>query len=232
MANKPVKVLADLLTKKQILKQDLEGNTLFLVSGTLANGQVSSSLPIYAANGIYGRLYGTASYALNIPDYVNEVYTAGSVTGSGLISNPITLTDPLIIGTITSSYIYSPQITGTLYGTASYASNAGNINTTDIKNAYKRLRYQEVGFFDNDGTKIIELPSASLDGAAFPVSSFDYINVSVFVKEEERWLNDLLAVQLYTSSTNVFIELSAPSIDENYEYKLLVVNENPDDYVI
>jgi hypothetical protein len=43
---KPVKVLTDLETRKQILKTDSGNNVLFKVSGTLGNGAVSSSLPI------------------------------------------------------------------------------------------------------------------------------------------------------------------------------------------
>jgi len=47
MATKPVKVLTDLLTRKQVIKQDLDGNILFKISGSLNNGTVSSSLPRY-----------------------------------------------------------------------------------------------------------------------------------------------------------------------------------------
>jgi len=43
---KPVKVLTDLLTKKQILKEDSDGNILFKVSGSQNNGIISASLPI------------------------------------------------------------------------------------------------------------------------------------------------------------------------------------------
>jgi hypothetical protein len=43
---KQVKVLSDLLTKKQVIKEDSDGNVLFKISGSLNNGVVSSSLPI------------------------------------------------------------------------------------------------------------------------------------------------------------------------------------------
>lgn len=229
MANKPVKVLADLLTKKQIIKEDLSGNILFLVSGTIGNGIVSSSLPITASYFV-----GSGKYLTEISGSggISSVYTSGSISGSGLIANPIFLKDPLVIGTITSSYIYAPQITGTLYGTASYATNAGNVNTAALQNAYNRLRYTEVGYFDLTGSKIIELPTASLGGTAFVSNSFNQINVSVFVKDGGRWANDLLSVELYTSSVSVFVELSAPALDNTNEYKLIAVNEDPDYYII
>ena len=241
MASKPVKVLSDLLTRKQILKQDSDGNTLFRVTGSLEDGYVLTIIPLTASAGIEARLYGTASYALNaatasyamnVGSVISSVFTSGSISGSGLQNNPVFLKDPLVIGTITSSYIYSPQITGTLYGTASYAENAGNINTTAIQNAYKRLRYVETGFFDVNGSKIIELPTASYGGISFTSNSFNYINVNVFVKEDGRWINDLLSMQLFTSSAKIFVELSAPSLDNNNEYKILVINEDPNFYSI
>ncbi len=50
MATKPVKVLTDLLTKKQIIKRDTSDNLLFQVSGTISAGHVSSSLPIFGSS--------------------------------------------------------------------------------------------------------------------------------------------------------------------------------------
>ena len=228
MANKPVKVLTDLLTRKQIIKQDLAGNTLFLISGSLGNGYVSSSFPITASYFV-----GDGRYLTNVSGScgINSVYTSGSISGSGLEANPIFLKDPLVIGTITSSYLYSPQITGTLYGTASYAVNAG-IDVTNIQNAYKRLRYQQVGFFDATGSATIELPTSSYGGVAFISNSFNHINVTVQIKEENIWLNDLLSIQLFTSSNKVFVELSAPALNNTNEYKLLALNEDPNYYII
>lgn len=117
MAVKPVKVLTDLLTKKQIIKQDVSGNILFNVSGTLENGHVSSSLPITASYFV-----GDGSFLTNISASggISSVSTSGSITGSGLVTNPISLKDPLVINTVTASTGFS----GNLYGTASYAVQA------------------------------------------------------------------------------------------------------------
>jgi hypothetical protein len=308
MAAKPVKVLADLQTRKQILKLDSDNNILFRVSGSFGDGVVTIELPVTASDGITARLYGTASYALNAatasyvengggiasvytsgsitgsgtelnPVFLKDplvigtisashfyspeifgtlygtssyaftasyaenaggalvsVYTSGSITGSGLEQNPIKLTDPLIIGTLTSSYIYSQQITGNLHGTASFATTAEyaqNVtNVANIEQAYKRMRYQEIGYFNTAGEATIVLPTSSYGGASFTTNSFNYINVSVYIKEDGRWLNDLLSVQLFTASNNIFIELSAPSLNETNQYKLLAVNEDPDYYII
>jgi len=119
MATKPVKVLSDLLTKKQIIKQDLNGNTLFNISGNLENGHVSSSLPITASYFV-----GDGRYLTNISGSgsggISSVYTSGSISGSGLLENPIFLKDPLVINTVTASIGFA----GSLYGTASFANTA------------------------------------------------------------------------------------------------------------
>ena len=72
MAVKPVKVLTDLLTKKQVIKEDLNGNVLFKISGSLNNGVVSSSLPI------------TSSYFVGDGRYLTNITASGG--GSGVSS--------------------------------------------------------------------------------------------------------------------------------------------------
>lgn len=57
---------------------------------------------------------------------LSTVETSGSITGSGIISNPVTLKDPLIIGTVTASLGFN----GNLNGTASYATNAATASTS------------------------------------------------------------------------------------------------------
>jgi hypothetical protein len=172
----------------------------------------------------------------------------GSVAGGGATAgvgatNLASLTD-VLIGTPTIGQALVWNGTKWVDGTplnatsASYATNALTAShitdgaTTSIQNAYSRLRYQTVGNFDVTGSATIMLPSSSLGGYAFPTGSFNYIDVSVTVKQNGRWINDLLSVQMYTSSTNVYIELSAPALTSTDQYKVLAVNENPSDYVL
>jgi hypothetical protein len=232
MARKPVKFLTDLSTRKQIFKTDLSGNITFDISGSNGDGYVSSSYPITGAAGFYGDLYGSASYA-----HQAYTYTSGSVSGSGLPNNPVILKDPLVIGSITASTIQATEgFTGNLYGTASYAQyalNSQNVAIGDeLYSFYSRLKYQEVGYFDPDGSKIIILPTVSGGLPRFPTASLDYINVNVQVKEDNRWVNDILSQQTYISGANIVVELSAPSMDDTNQYKLLVSNENPEDFII
>jgi len=55
VTRKPVKVLTDLLTKKEIIKKDESDNVIFNVSGSLSTGHISASVP----------LTGTDAYFIN-----------------------------------------------------------------------------------------------------------------------------------------------------------------------
>jgi hypothetical protein len=84
---KPVKVLADLLTKKQILKEDSDGNVLFKVSGSNGTGVVSSSFPITASS----------------------EYITGDLMVDGVI-----YAKQLNVTTVTSSIIYETSISASI----------------------------------------------------------------------------------------------------------------------
>lgn len=131
---------------------------------------------------------------------------------------------------ITSSNSYFPS-TSSYALTAAYAENVIT-NNISVSNAYKRLRYSQVGYFDITGSAIVQLPTSSYGGISFTSASFNYIDVSVQIKQNNRWVNDLLAVQLFTSSNIVYVELSAPALTNTDQYKLLAVNEDPTYYII
>jgi hypothetical protein len=206
---KSVKVLTDLLTRKQILKQDEDGNIVFRVSGSLVEGHISSSLPIT----------GSGAFFQNV-----------SLNTSGPFSN---------IAVVTSSLdafnIY--DIDQALHAIDSALATA---NGPDIQDAYGRLRYSEVGLFDEDGRKTIVLPKtgSSPSETRFPAASVNYVNVSVTVKESGSsggWLNDLMSVETVVSGASndeIWIILDAAALDGADSYKLIAVNENPSDYVV
>lgn len=130
---KPVKVITDLVTQKQVIKQDISGNVLFRISGTLENGFVSSSLPIsasdlYISNKIYPGINAladvSASNATNgqylklvngkwVPANITAgdavVNTSGNITGSGELGNEVRLKEDIFVSTLTAS---SVQIAG------------------------------------------------------------------------------------------------------------------------
>ena len=173
MAVKPVKILTDLLTKKQVIKEDLNGNVLFKISGSLGNGVVSSSLPI------------TSSYFV----------------GSGRYLTDIT------------------------------ASSAGASSAT-INVAYKKLRYKTTGSFDPTGYAEANLPLTQFGSASFPVADLDYFVINIMVRESSstNWTNDLIAYELFESSSQIYVGLHAADISASGSYKLLAINENPSAY--
>lgn len=172
MATKPVKVLTDLLTRKQVIKQDLDGNILFKISGSLGNGTVSSSLPI------------TASYFVGDGRYLTNI------------------------------------------------SSSGGANTVVLNTNYKKLRYKITGAFNAEGYAEQPLPLTQYGSSSFPVTDLDYFIINIMVKESgsANWNNDIIAYELFTSASQVYVGMYAPDISQSGSYKLLAINENPTAY--
>jgi hypothetical protein len=172
MAVKPVKVLTDLITRKQVIKQDIDGNVLFKISGSLGNGTVSSSLPI------------TASYFVGDGRYLTNISASGGI-GASVV----------------------------------------NVN-------YKKLRYKVTGAFNTEGYAEEALPLTQYGSSSFPVSDQDYFVVNLMVRESSsaNWTNDIIAYELFTSASQVYVGMYAPDISTSGSYKLLVINENPTAY--
>lgn len=255
---KPVKVLTDLVTKKQIIKKD--GNdVLFNVSGTLLNGgHVSSSLPL------------TASAA-----YTPELIISSSATFQ------VTQIEALVTDKSTGKY----NVDAVIHEIDKALKTSGvtdAVRAAEAVNAYKRVRYWATGSFDADGYAEVRLPLSqsqynyrtftsfdsstgtwgspvyddpslpSIDGIAgdssdpqflsFPTSSKDYINLDVMVKDcentEPEWVNDLIAVNLVVSGAandELWVRMLAPEFAgtaPNVKYRLLAVNEDPQHYII
>lgn len=238
---KPVKVLTDLETRKQILKKDSDNNVLFKVSGTLAQGAVSSSLPFTGSSAYFSddvtvdgalkanrfevtTLVNSINYETSISASINALL---DVSASNAQVNDFLKWD----GSNWVADIVSNATSASYAATAAYAQST-TLDATGILNAYNRLRYQEVNYFDINGSATIVLPTASLGSPAFPTTSVDYINVSVFIKDNGRWTNDLVAAESYISGSNIVVDIYAASLTNADQYKLIVVNENPNDYVI
>ena len=244
---KPVKVLTYLLTKKQIIKRDSDNNTLFNVSGSgvggVTVGHVSSSLPLSASWVYTPDLNISASVPFAATIIQSEVAADGRYNVDKVLHK---MEDAL----------YNVGATDT-------------VRVTESINAYKRLRFQKTGSFDADGYAEIQLPrlqgqfdfdTLSIGGVlpvlttaeegtvndpnfeSFPVSSKDYINLDVMVKDlddpDTTWCNDLLAVNLVVSGSvndELWVKLYAPDLADtagNVRYRLLAVNEDPDKYII
>jgi hypothetical protein len=203
-----VKVLSDLLTKKQIVKEDANGNVLFRVTGSLGDGFVSSSIPITGSEAFLAKV------SVNTNDAFNNI--------------------PIVTSSLDTYNIY--DVDQAFHAVDTALSNA---NVTDIQSSYRRLRFAEVGNFDIDGTKIIVLPKtgSSPTELRFPASSIDYVSVNVSIRESgsSSWYNDLVSVETVVSgasSDEIWVVLDAAALDSADSYKLIAVNENPNDYVV
>lgn len=190
MASKPVKVLTDLLTKKQIIKRDLNDNILFNVSGTINGGHVSSSLPITGSSAFLDILNTTAKS----PFEIINVFT--SSTGVYNVDNAFHALDT-------------------------------KLNNTIID--YKRLRYQITGNFDFEGYAEVMLPKEQYGKYAFPAQSIDFIDISVMIRDGNSWTNDLIGISLIQSGAmddEIWVQISAPALNETNKFRLLATNED------
>ena len=71
-----------------------------------------------------------------------------------------------------------------------------------------------------------------LGNNAFPISSFDYIMYDVSNKENGEWIKDLIYSSLVIKDEQLCVILDAPALNNEHEYKLVVLNNNPEDYII
>lgn len=154
-AIKPVTFISDILTKKQIIKTDIDGNIRFVVSGTNGHGigHVSSSYPV-TASGLYinGNAYITDTIhakRMHITEVTTSVYYEDSLSASINALEDVSASNANIGDMLQwdgTNWIASNQITGNFVGnitgnlsgtatnaldslyanTASYALNAGN----------------------------------------------------------------------------------------------------------
>lgn len=225
MASKPVKYLSDALFKKNITKEDSLSNKIFEVSGTLADGLVT----------------------INVPLSASDTYIGGNLEVSGSVT-----AKRLNITEVNTNVIYDTSISASINAlldvSASNATNddylkfrdglwipspldlAGGLNA--VKNATNRLKYQKIDHFDSDGNANVYLPLTQLGGIAFPTSSIDYIMYDISVKEGNIWVKNIVYSELVIQDNQLCINIEASALNETNEYKLVVLNNNPDDYIL
>lgn len=238
---KQVKFLTNIETRKDIIKFDANNGPLFIVSGSNTYGFVSSSLPITGTQAYFssdvtvdGKLKANSFEVTTLVNSINyETSISASINALLDVSASGAQVDDFLKwnGTKWVADIVTSATSASYATTAAYAEST-TFDPTQIINAYKRLRYQEVGYFDATGSAIIQLPTASYGGSAFLTSSVDYLNISVTVKDSGSWVNDILAVSLFTASNNVYVSLYAPDLGSGDKYKLLAINEDPAFYII
>lgn len=225
MAQKPVKFLSDALFKKNIVKEDAQGNKLFEVSGTLAAGVVNIAVPLSASDTYIGGNLEVSGSVTAKQFNVTEVNT--SVIYDTSISASINaLLDVSASNAVNDDYLKFRDG----YWIPSPLDLQGAVEAT--KNAVNRLKYTQTGSFDMGGQAAIFLPLTQLGGDAFPVSSIDYIMYDVSTKENNYWVKDIMHSHLQEISGALCVILDAPALNNTDQYKVVAVNTNPEDYVI
>lgn len=104
------------------------------------------------------------------------------------------------------------------------------VSSTAILNAYKRLRFQYSGTLDSNGEATVSLPLTQAGGNAFPVADFNYTTADVMIDDGGRWINDLVAVDMEVSSSQIHVSISAAAAP-NTGFRLIAVNENTSSYI-
>lgn len=142
MAVRPVRFISDVLTKKQIIKADIDNNLIFNVSGSLLEGgHVSSSLPVTASGLLIdGDAYisGTLhAKRMHVTEVTTSVYYEDSISASINALYDVSASSAVIGNTLVwdgnnwtaSSDIsgnFIGDLVGNLIGTASYAYTSSN----------------------------------------------------------------------------------------------------------
>lgn len=218
MAVKPVKFISDVLTKKQIIKTDISGNVLFAVSGTLPDGSVSSSLPITASNILVNNdleVLGTIkAKRMNITEVNTSVYYETSISASINALLDVSASNPVSGNVLTWSGTHWVVGTG---NTADLISLSSSIESRFATIA--NLCETNIGFFDSDGTKNVEL-------ANYVYADLDYVMIDVMTKQSGTnvWKNDLVSIELSGNiiTNKLYVLLSAPAYSDEDSYRIFV----------
>jgi hypothetical protein len=181
---------------------------------------------------------GTASVVGPIISNTSVLTPLLGATNAGLVTASVATTASFnAIAIVTASQTVN-GVSYDMYNVdqAFHAIDSAMADKTATQNAYKRLRYQTSGSFDPSGVQLVALPTSSLGGDSFPVSSIGYITVDVLTKFDinDNWMNDVMAIEVYVTGSpgSEYIEVAINAADVPHEYRLIAVNEDPTKYVV
>ena len=215
MAVKPVKFISDVSTKKQLIKTDLSGNTLFSVSGTLSYGSVSSSLPITASSlfiqndaFVLGTLHAKR---MHVTEVTTSVYYEDSLSASINALQDVSASNAISGNILT-------------WNGLNWIASAGGISalSNSIDTLFTTLSSSSqtyVDYFDVGGSKNIELLNYTL-------TDINQVSVDVMIKESGStiWKNDLISVQISGNigTDKIHVLLEAPVLSETDSYRVII----------
>lgn len=175
VAAKPVKFISDLLTRKQILKTDINDHILFKVSSSNGHGEgcVSSSLPV-TSSGLFidgdALIAGTlTAKRMHVTEVTTSVYYEDSLSASINALQDVSASNANIgdmlkwdginwIPTNNISGNFSGVLNGNLIGTASYAYSASTaLNANNAINANNALNANTASYALNAASALTAL---------------------------------------------------------------------------
>lgn len=253
MAVKPVKFVSDILTRKQILKTDLEGNVLFSVSSSngSGNGTVSSSLPITASSMfIDGDAYisGTLhAKRMHVTEVTTSVYYEDSISASINALNDVSASDA-ISGSVlqwngnawvgsTSLNIQNLNIVGNLTLTGSALNTLGSpSNNHDVAQVLSSIDGLFAAMIQNYA-KLSETQAGYFDIGGtkdiefvnFIASDIENVYVDAMIKYSgsDQYINDLMSVRLYANmgTNKLHVLVDAPSVTDKDSYRIIATKQ-------
>jgi hypothetical protein len=54
----------------------------------------------------------------------------------------------------------------------------------------------------------------------------------VSIRENDYWVKDIMHSHLCIIDSQLYVTLDAPALNDTYQYKIVAVNTNPEDYII
>lgn len=170
-----------------------------------------------------------------------KVVTISGSTGVG-VSSQLNVAAPLLVKTTASfdniaastssvsvegDSLTAIDVERALHGIDSALASIAT--SANILNAYKRLRYQFSGTLDASGEADVELPLTQAGGDAFPTGALGWVTADVMVWDADRWVNDLVAVDMLVSASKIHVLVSAAA-SPSTDFRLIAINELTSSY--
>jgi hypothetical protein len=185
-----------------------------------------SSEDLDVASGKVYRINGTQVLSNNT---LGSGITASSLTSVGILTS-LSASGHTAISTLSASAVSGTAGTFTSLSVGGATVATQTAVTTALQNAYRALRYVQTGSLAGS-TVTVDL--TTVDGTVFAVAQKDYVSVDVMVRSgsANNWQNDLVAVHLSSSATNLYVLIDALGNDMD-GYRLIAINENDSAYSV
>lgn len=235
-----------------VSQAEVSGAVTSSLTNYILTNSSASLLSLAATTGSFSILSASAGVNLNTADgtYIRatnghaRIYAASNafITGSNNVivyaGTDINLIadDNINLSSSNITTINTPElqitgglrVSGILYGDGTGLTNVGGgITANQATTAYDRLRFVTASVLDGQGVVEIDLTSQATSGSTyFNTSSLTQVTVDVMVDTDGdgRYKYDLIAVELFESSSNLWVRVDAPAAATR-NYRLIAINE-------